>query len=425
MLSTAPKSLKHIFSDFISSLLFKEFVLFSFSTVFMQTARFLVALIAAKKLGPATWGIWQLLFLILTYGSFIHLGAINGMNREIPIYKGRGDKKKIGLIREVALGTVLLSSLIAGLVIFIMALLIEAEAFRAPLKWMPPLLAVYLLHNYLQVYLRSDKLFNYVSMQQLFFAAAFPIVVMPLLIAFQLPGFIIGHCITIFLTCIFILKTSPVRIKLRFDVSETLRLLRIGFPIMTAGILYALMMTVDRLVISTWLTIQHLGYYSLSIMVIGSLALITTVVGQQIYPRMAESWGRTSNSIELKKWIRIQLLMGVGLTIPFIVAAYFLFPMFVKYYMNAYAPGITAMKISLVSPIFIAIASCYANCLNTIDKQFYVLVILGVAIIINIVLNIILIKLGMGINGVAVATAFTNLFYCLMVRLTSRACIGK
>ena len=50
--------------------------------------RFIVALIAARKLGPATWGTWQLLYLILAYSSFIHLGVINGMNREIPVLNG-------------------------------------------------------------------------------------------------------------------------------------------------------------------------------------------------------------------------------------------------------------------------------------------------------------------------------------------------
>ena len=50
--------------------------------------RFIVALIAARKLGPATWGTWQLLYLILAYSSFIPLGVINGMNREIPVLNG-------------------------------------------------------------------------------------------------------------------------------------------------------------------------------------------------------------------------------------------------------------------------------------------------------------------------------------------------
>jgi Na+-driven multidrug efflux pump len=93
--------------------------------------------------------------------------------------------------------------------------------------------------------------------------------------------------------------------------------------------------------------------------------------------------------------------------------------------MSAYVPGITAMKISLISPVFLAIANSYTNFLNTINKQFYVLLIQGAAIIINILLNIILIKMGLGIKGVAVATAFTYFFYCLMVKLTSHAFFSK
>lgn len=425
MLSITSNSLKSTCADFIGSLLFKEFLLFSFSTVVLQASRFLVALVAAKQLGPTTWGIWQLLLLILTYGSFIHLGTINGMNREIPIFKGKMDIKKIDTIREVTFGAVLTGSIIAGLVIYAIALTTDAEGIFMPLKWMPPLLAAYMLYMYLQVYLKSDKLFSHVSMQQFFLAIAFPAIVVPLLFAFQLVGYIIGYFIALFITCLIVLKMGPVRLKLRFDTTETMQLLKIGFPIMIAGILYALMMTIDRLVISTFLTIPQLGYYSLSIMVIGFLVMITTVVGQQIYPRMAESWGRTSNHFELIKWMRIQLIMSVSFTLPLILATYFLCPIFVKAHMSAYVPGITAMKISLISPVFLAIANSYTNFLNTINKQFYVLLIQGAAIIINILLNIILIKMGLGIKGVAVATAFTYFFYCLMVKLTSHACFSK
>lgn len=131
--------------------------------------RFTVALIAAKKLGPATWGIWQLLYLILAYSSFIHLGVINGMNREIPVLNGRGDQKSVRLIKSVSLGSVLVSSIMAGFSIFIFALATNEVPATVPLRWMPMLLIVYLLHRYLEVYLRSDKLFGQVSLQQLFF----------------------------------------------------------------------------------------------------------------------------------------------------------------------------------------------------------------------------------------------------------------
>jgi len=415
MLAKVPKFLNPVFNSFIVSHLFKEFLLFSSSTFFLQTARFGVALIAAKKLGPATWGVWQLLYLILAYSSFIHLGVINGMNKEIPILNGRGDQKSVSLIKAISLGSVLVSSIMAGLVIFIIALTTDTVPAAVQLRWMPILLIVYLLHQYLDAYLRSDKLFRYASMQKLFFTVAFPTVVIPLVVAIKLPGYIIGQSIAIFLTCLFIIKTSPVSLGLRFNVTESIRLIRIGFPIMTTGLLYALMMTVDRVIISAFLTMQQLGYYSLSILVMGSLTLIPMVVSQQIYPRMAETWGRTSKYKELTPWIRRQLLMSIGLSVPMIIAAYIILPPLVKHFLVEYTPGITAMKISFAAPLFLGLSSAFANFLKTIDKQVYLLLFQVLAVCFNIILNIMFIRVGFGINGVAIGTTIAFILHSLLL----------
>ena len=409
------KSLKPISNNFIDFHLFKEFLLYSFSTVFLQAARFFVALIAAKKLGPTSLGVWQLLYLILAYSSFIHMGVINGMNREIPVLNGRGDQKKIRLVRSVSLAFVLVSALIAGLAIFICTLTIDMVPATVPLRWMPMLLIIYLLYRYLEVYLRSDKLFSQVSFQQLFLAVVFPSVTIPLLITLNLRGYIIGQSLAIFLTCLFIIMSSSIRLRLRFNIAETIRLLKIGFPIMTAGILYALMMTVDRVIISTLLTMQQLGYYSLSVLVLGSLTLIPMVVGQQIYPRMAEAWGRTSKCKELTPWIRRQVIMSIGLTTPMIVAAYIILPLIVKKYLVDYVPGIIAMKITLVAPLFWGLTSAFGNFLNTVNKQTYLLLFQALAICLNIILNIMLIRVGLGITGVAIGTTAVFIMHSLLL----------
>ena len=377
--------------------------------------RFIVALIAARKLGPATWGTWQLLYLILAYSSFIHLGVINGMNREIPVLNGRGDQNSVNLIRAVSLGTVSVSSIMAGFVIFIFALTTDAITATVPLRWMPMLLIIYLLHRYLEVYLRSDKSFGHVSLQQLFLAIVFPTIAIPLLITQKLPGYIIGQIIAIFLTCLFIIMTSSLHLRVRFSVSESIRLLRIGFPIMTAGILYALMMTVDRVVISTFLTIQQLGYYSLSILVMGSLTLIPMVVGQQIYPRMAEAWGRASKCKELTPWIRRQVIMSISLTAPMILVAYIILPPTVKHFLVEYTSGISAMKITLVAPLFWGLTSAFGNFLNTVDKQSYLLLFQILAVCFNIVLNIVFIRVGLGITGVAIGTTLAFIIHSLLL----------
>ncbi|MBC7260762.1 MAG: hypothetical protein H5T63_02000, partial [Chloroflexi bacterium] len=49
------------------------------------------AYFGALCLGPVAWGTWQAAKLVLQYGANLHLGVQNGMHREIPILRGKGD----------------------------------------------------------------------------------------------------------------------------------------------------------------------------------------------------------------------------------------------------------------------------------------------------------------------------------------------
>ena len=185
------------------------------------------------------------------------------------------------------------------------------------------------------------------------------------------------------------------------------------------------MMTVDRVIISSFLTMQQLGYYSLSILAMGSLALIPMVVGQQIYPRMAEAWGRASTSKEVTPWIRRQVLMSISLTAPMIVGAYIVLPPVVKHFLVEYTSGITAMKITLIAPFFLGLTSAFGNFLNTVDKQAYLLLFQVLAVCMNIILNIVFIRIGLGITGVAIGTTIAFIMHSLLLVTFGKFVLNK
>lgn len=409
--------------DAVRSTLFKEFILFSFSTFLVQGSRFTVSVIAAKNLGPSTWGIWQLLYLILAYSSIFHLGITNGMNREIPILSGREDDQTINTIRSISFGTVLLAGIIAGAAIFGSSKLIEDGQIHIPLKFMILLLVAYLIYTYLEVYLRSSGWFNHMSQQQIFFSITFLALVTPAVLKFHLNGYILSQAAVILLTILFIFKITPVRLQIKFDLRESFRLIKIGFPIMIGMILFTFMMTADRWVIATFLNLNELGYYSLSIMVLRGLTLIPRVISQQIFPRLAKTWGSTSKYEDLTKWIRVHIVMCLCLTTPVILLAFLFFPLLVRNYMPEFVPGITAMKISLIVPFFFGLSTVFVNLLNTIGKQLQLMLIRGAALLFDIVLNIIFVKMGLGINGIALGTALTFVLYYLAVAAFGKSAI--
>jgi len=404
------------FNSIKNSLFFREFLLFSSSTILYHGSRFLTALGAAKILGPGVYGLWNMLNLILTYGSLVHLGVINAMNRDVPLFKGKRDFQRVEEIKRASLGFMFFSTIVATTGIAVSALFVENSMLRSSLQVMVLLFLCTQMYSYLQVYLKSNKRFYQMSYQQCVFAVLLPVVTIPLVIVYKLPGFILGQTIAILaVSSLIIVKFIHIDLRPKLDIRESIRLIKVGFPIMAVGLLYSLLTTVDRWVIISFLGVEELGYYSLAIMVIGFLSLVPMVIAQQIYPRMAETYGWTSSYTDLKKWIIRQFIMALGVTAPLLVGVYFIFPLIVERFLPAYMPGITAMKIILIGILFLSMTGGFGNFLNTVDKQVYYMAVQGFAVLVNLVLNITFVKIGLGINGVALGTAITYLIYTIVL----------
>lgn len=397
---------------------FREFVLFATSSVLFFGSRFAVSFVAAKLLGPSTWGFWNMLNLILVYGCLSHFGVINAMNRDVPLLKGKGESERVEAIRRVSLTFITISALVVvGMIVAAAVLLVKDTPHKIALVLVGLLFLCTQFYSYLEIYLKSDGRFRQMSHQQLLFAGVIPLVSIPLVLKLGLPGFILGQSVALLVISVFIATTIPFDFKLKIDRREVRRLVKVGFPIMVAGLLYGLMTTVDRWVIASFLGVGQVGFYSLSIMVTGFLTLVPLVIAQQIYPRMAESFGQNARYQDLKKWVVRQILMAVSITTPLVLAVYFFFPLIVRQFMPAYIPGIGAMKISLIGLFFLPLAGGFGNFLNTVDRQVYYTVVQAGAILLNLLLDILFVKIGFGINGVALGAATSYTTYSLALLL--------
>jgi O-antigen/teichoic acid export membrane protein len=205
--------------------------------------------------------------------------------------------------------------------------------------------------------------------------------------------------------------------RLSLNWREVRRLIAVGSPIAAVGLCFGLFVTADRWVVLGYLGTTQLGYYSLTIIVGSAITLLPKVLAQQVYPRMAEAFGKTSDHQSLKKWIFRQVLSTAGVLTPAILFVFFLIPPLVRAFLPAYQPGITAVRIALLGFLFLPLAYAFGNFLNTVDKQMYYLAVILVAIPVEVALSIGLVSVGMGINGVAIGMAVTTILYSLALCL--------
>ncbi|MFH0887260.1 MAG: hypothetical protein V1843_03740, partial [bacterium] len=70
---------------------YKNVSLFTFSAVILNISSLISGFLVYRWIDPYYIGIWQTMMLVQTYSTFLRLGVINGMNRELPFCLGKGD----------------------------------------------------------------------------------------------------------------------------------------------------------------------------------------------------------------------------------------------------------------------------------------------------------------------------------------------
>lgn len=414
-------SIKKIFSNS----LFKEFSFYSSSTLVYQLSRVLVELTAAKILGPSLWGIWYLLNLTIAYRGVFNLGITNGMNREVPINLGQSDEKKARKIENVTFSTVLVSAVLVSIILLLASVYIQDNNLSIALLWLIPLFVVTQFYYLVNASLKANSLFDYISKKQFIFSILFPVFAIPLTYFFKLEGFIVAFTSTLFIAVSYIYRACPISYSIKYDWKEIKNLIRIGFPIMAVGITYTFLNTADRWIIAVFLGAEDLGYYSMAIIVFGGMTLFPKIISQQLYPRMAFDWGKSSSKEDLKNWSWLQTKYTGILILPLLVGVLSVFPWIIKTWLPEYIPGILSLKIIVFGTIFMPFSAGWGSVLNIIDKQFYYLVIIIFAVIINLGINYIFVVKGYGIAGVALGTAITFALYSLSIMFVGKFFLKK
>lgn len=382
-------------------------------------------LAAAKLLGPANWGIWYLLNLVIAYRGLISLGIDNGMNREIPINLGRGNNSKAEDLQNITFTTLIYSSIFGCLVILAVSFLIDDIDLRRSLWWLIPLFIANQFYYLLSMSLKAKSLFGKLSQKQIIYSICFPIIVLSLTYLFDLEGFILGFAISLIISSSFIYLKSPIEYNYKPDFNLSIKLIKIGFPIMAVGITYTFLNTVDRWIIGLFIGTEELGYYSMSIIVFGGMTLLPKIISQQLYPRMAFDWGESKSIDKLLYWTRQQTKYTAYLILPLLLTTLLIFPLIITKWLPDYTQGITALKIILLGTISMPLAAGWGNIMNILDKQIYYLSIIIFCVLLNLLLNYILVIMGFGINGVAAGTTITFFIYNLLIFVMGRHIISN
>ena len=251
--------------------------------------------LAALALGPAGFGQWNALNLILDYGGYAPGGALQGLDLRLPAPTARGDAAEARRLLAGAWGMVLAGGALFALLL-VAALASGRPALLRGLGWNAPLLmlAAALLQLVLQYHgsaLRARGRFGAVSGSGAAQALLGGGLGLALVWRFGIPGLLWGWLAGTIVALAWVRLAAP-DVPLRPEApAEGVRLVRGGFVVFAFFAVSLVLRSVDRIALVHFGTPADLGAYSLGLMAAGLVLYVPEAAAAVLYPRIAAAAG--------------------------------------------------------------------------------------------------------------------------------------
>jgi O-antigen/teichoic acid export membrane protein len=201
----------------------------------------------------------------------------------------------------------------------------------------------------------------------------------------------------------------------RLNLQVIWQLVKVGVPITISSVVIGLLTTIDRLIVIRYLGETQLGYFGLALLLTSIVSLIPGMASQVLYPRITYRYGESGNNIYALQDYVLTPPVLLSCLLPVLVGPlYLMFPIVIETFLPVYAPGILTSRIMLLGIFFFSIVGVTDYFLVTIGKlkQYVLLGVLALAL--NIALDLLFIRMGLGIEGVALGGTLIT-YFCYAV----------
>ena len=318
-------------------------------------------LVAAAALGPAGFGAWNALVLILDYGSYASLGALYGLDLELPPAVVSGDASRATRAMRGAWGLALAGG--AAFAVAVVAYLAAGTWLAVTgWGWGPPLLMlaavfVQLTFHYHASVLRARGDFAAVSAAVTLQASIGGVV--GLLAVWRagvwglLWGWLIGG-----IAALVRLARSPDRPPLEpASPASGLPLARAGFPLFAYFALSLVLRSLDRIALVRFGGNESLGRYSIGLIAAGLVLYPPEALATVLFPRLAAAAeGARDPARTRDELVRAQRALALLLPPAVALGAFWAGPI-ITVLLPRFTPGVPALRILALGALLLAMAT--------------------------------------------------------------------
>jgi len=403
-----------------------SFILF-IGVIISKIATYGYKLVIARTFGQEVYGLFSLAVMIFTlFDSFFSLGLQSGILRNISLFRGKNEFNKIQVTMRFSIFITLLTSLIAGVLLFFLSKFIAVGIFHNSeltifLQSFSIFLPVFLFCGLFHVITIAYEKVGWYSFIGNILS---PITQLISLIIFIFIGIktnsiifsynlgLVAILLSSFLVCKFgikrIFNKSDLEKKERYQLYKDL--FSYSWPIMFFGLVVSIFSWIDSFTIGYFKTVADVGIYNAAVPLAVLLQVIPSLFLQLFLPVIIKEYSRKNFDLikkltkQIGKWIFL-------LNIPILIIM-ILFPGAVIniFFGSGYIQAENSLRFLAIGLFFYSIFNISENLLSMIGKSKIVLLNLIISSILNISLNILLIP-KYGISGAAFSTMLSYILW--------------
>jgi O-antigen/teichoic acid export membrane protein len=369
--------------------------------------------IAARLLGPASFGLWNGLSLLMDYGTQSQLGTLQGLDQTVPPRIVEGDTRGLTRIKRAGLFNLLVFGLgftALCAVYFLRSPGLVRSFWGEGGLTLACLTAVLInVSYYHNSILRSHGDVGSVSAWTLIqglIGAVLGVALIPRLGAW---GLLYGWLAGTLVALAYVRFRGGRFVPLAPAVSPDSRLLlTVGFPMFVYVVLNFVMRSLDRLVILRFLGIESLGFYQLAVMAINMLLYLPDSLAYVIYPRILARYHEAGSDPEAVREPIERAMRFVSLLLPlFCAVAYLAADDAVLWILPKYRAGVPSLRILCFGAAALGLGSLSSVVLMTLRRQAVLIPVAVTTTLVGGGLMIAAARFGFGIRGVAWVTLAT------------------
>ena len=369
-----------------------------------------VTIYAATILVPEEYGAYGLLALWLMYATLIGPGIASAGSREMPILLGRDQEKEALRIQNISVSSELIYTIIPTIVILGASFFYPEPVLRIGLIIVAmSYMASRLTHLWSHMNFIRER-FNTVAQGNLIIAIVSPVVILLGVNWLKVYALLLGPMVAHAIVMVYYFKKGAIDFHFTFDKREIFRLAKVGVILQGLGLIFWAFRMADRTIIASTLSLEQLGLYTFAIGFLMYALTLFTDFGNVLKPILWREAGRAdsiSKGFKDTRRIAVYFALGTGLVIPVAQLGYCLIVTLIT---TKYIDSIPIFYVLSYNLYLASIGIIPALILNSslVNKQKLSLYFFAVGLALNIGLDLLVIKLGYGVVGVAWVTICTQ-----------------